>query len=103
MGKLSLIFLSLCCFLHLVVTQSSLRRKNSGLMISDGLHGSDTLIQRSMVSKISWLMSSMIQIFACSSFVPPGPSYNGITPEQRACAVAGSKPGLDYVNGTAYL
>jgi len=43
------------------------------------------------------------QIFACSSFVPSGPSYNDITPEQRACAVAGSKPGLDYVNGTAYM
>jgi ABC-type multidrug transport system permease subunit len=41
--------------------------------------------------------------FACSSFVPSGPSYENVAPEQRACAVQGSQPGLDYVSGTAYV
>jgi ATP-binding cassette subfamily G (WHITE) protein 2 (PDR) len=41
--------------------------------------------------------------FECSSFVPSGPSYENVAPEQRACAVQGSQPGLDYVSGTAYV
>jgi ATP-binding cassette subfamily G (WHITE) protein 2 (PDR) len=41
--------------------------------------------------------------FACSSFVPTGPSYENVAAEQRACAVQGSEPGLDYVSGTAYV
>jgi hypothetical protein len=41
--------------------------------------------------------------FACSSFVPSGPSYENVSPKQRACAVQGSEPGLDYVSGTAYV
>ncbi|KAG9186953.1 hypothetical protein G6011_10061 [Alternaria panax] len=41
--------------------------------------------------------------FACLSFVPSGPSYENVAPEQRACAVQGSQPGLDYVSGTAYV
>jgi ATP-binding cassette subfamily G (WHITE) protein 2 (PDR) len=41
--------------------------------------------------------------FACSSFVPTGPSYGNVAAEQRACAVQGSEPGLDYVSGTAYV
>jgi ATP-binding cassette subfamily G (WHITE) protein 2 (PDR) len=41
--------------------------------------------------------------FACSSFVPSGPSYENVAPEQRVCAVQGSEPGLDYVSGTAYV
>jgi ATP-binding cassette subfamily G (WHITE) protein 2 (PDR) len=41
--------------------------------------------------------------FECSSFVPSGPSYENIAAEQRACAVQGSQPGMDFVGGTAYV
>jgi ATP-binding cassette subfamily G (WHITE) protein 2 (PDR) len=41
--------------------------------------------------------------FECSAFVPSGPSYGDIAPEQRACAVQGSQPGADFVGGTAYV
>jgi hypothetical protein len=41
--------------------------------------------------------------FACASFVPSGPGYENIAADQRACAVQGSEPGMDFVNGTAYV
>jgi ATP-binding cassette subfamily G (WHITE) protein 2 (PDR) len=41
--------------------------------------------------------------FACSSFVPSGPSYANVAPEHRACAVQGSEPRLNYVSGTTYV
>lgn len=41
--------------------------------------------------------------FECSAFVPSGPSYDNIAPEQRACAVQGSQPGANFVGGTAYV
>lgn len=41
--------------------------------------------------------------FECSAFVPSGPSYENVAPEQRACAVQGSQPGANYVGGTAYV
>ena len=41
--------------------------------------------------------------FPCAQFVPSGPSYENISPEQRACAVKGSVAGADYVNGTAFV
>jgi ATP-binding cassette subfamily G (WHITE) protein 2 (PDR) len=40
--------------------------------------------------------------FPCAQFIPSGPSYEGIAPEQRACAVKGAVAGADYVNGTAF-
>ncbi|KAF1971594.1 opaque-specific ABC transporter CDR3, partial [Bimuria novae-zelandiae CBS 107.79] len=40
--------------------------------------------------------------FPCAQFVPFGPSYEGIAPNQRACAVTGAVAGIDYVNGTAF-
>ena len=40
--------------------------------------------------------------FPCVQFIPSGPSYESISPSQRACAVKGSVAGADYVNGTAY-
>ncbi|KAF2450443.1 ABC multidrug transporter [Karstenula rhodostoma CBS 690.94] len=40
--------------------------------------------------------------FPCAQFVPSGPSYEGIAPDQRACAVKGAVAGADYVNGTAF-
>lgn len=41
--------------------------------------------------------------FPCHYFIPSGPFYNAVTPEQRACAVQGSVPGQDSVSGTAYV
>lgn len=41
--------------------------------------------------------------FACASFIPSGPGYENVAAEQRACAVQGSEPGLDFVGGTAYV
>lgn len=41
--------------------------------------------------------------FPCAAFVPSGPSYSNISPEQRACAVQGSIPGRDNVSGTDYV
>ncbi|KAH4609607.1 hypothetical protein HBI38_123760 [Parastagonospora nodorum] len=41
--------------------------------------------------------------FECSTFVPSGPSYENIAPEQRVCAVQGSQPGANYVSGTDYV
>jgi hypothetical protein len=41
--------------------------------------------------------------FPCVAYIPSGPSYENITPEQRACAVQGSVPGLDFVSGTDYV
>lgn len=41
--------------------------------------------------------------FPCSSFVPSGPGYENISADQRACAVQGSRPGLDFVGGTAFV
>jgi ATP-binding cassette subfamily G (WHITE) protein 2 (PDR) len=43
------------------------------------------------------------QDFACSSFVPSGPSYENIAANQRDCAAQGSRPGMDFVSGTAYV
>ncbi|KAF2257929.1 putative ABC multidrug transporter [Lojkania enalia] len=41
--------------------------------------------------------------FPCTSFVPSGPSYNNIRPNQRASAVQGSIPGSDIVSGEAFV
>ncbi|KAF7455038.1 Opaque-specific ABC transporter CDR3 [Pyrenophora tritici-repentis] len=41
--------------------------------------------------------------FPCSTFIPSGPSYDNVAPEQRVCATKGSRPGLDFVDGTAYV
>ncbi|KAK7186363.1 ABC multidrug transporter [Paraphaeosphaeria sporulosa] len=40
--------------------------------------------------------------FPCAQFVPSGPSYEAIAPDQRACAVKGAVAGANYVNGTAF-
>lgn len=40
--------------------------------------------------------------FPCAYFIPSGPSYDGVAPDQRACAVKGAVAGLNYVNGTAF-
>lgn len=41
--------------------------------------------------------------FACASFIPSGPGYENVAADQRACAVQGSQPGLDFVGGTNYV
>lgn len=41
--------------------------------------------------------------FPCSTFVPSGPGYAGITPEQQICSVTGASASLHYVNGDAYI
>lgn len=41
--------------------------------------------------------------FPCSDFVPSGPSYNNVTPDERVCSAVGSKPGLNFVNGDDYF
>lgn len=41
--------------------------------------------------------------FECSQFIPSGPSYENITADQRACAVQGSQPGVNFVSGTTFV
>ncbi|KAM0324525.1 hypothetical protein ACHAQA_007910 [Verticillium albo-atrum] len=41
--------------------------------------------------------------FLCSSFVPSGPAYESVSASERACSVAGSVPGENFVDGAAYL
>ncbi|KAK1141439.1 Multidrug resistance protein [Aspergillus melleus] len=41
--------------------------------------------------------------FPCVAFVPSGPGYENIPPDQRACATAGSAPGFDTVSGSAFV
>lgn len=36
-------------------------------------------------------------------FVPVGPSYQNITPEQRICSTTGAAAGADYIDGDTYL
>lgn len=40
--------------------------------------------------------------FPCVTYIPSGPSYDSVAPDQRACAVQGSVPGSSVVNGTNY-
>jgi ATP-binding cassette, subfamily G (WHITE), member 2, PDR len=41
--------------------------------------------------------------FPCSSFVPTGPGYADVTPEQQICSVTGAVANVAYVNGDAYI
>ncbi|KAF2866739.1 ABC multidrug transporter [Massariosphaeria phaeospora] len=41
--------------------------------------------------------------FPCAQFIPSGPGYENVSPDQRACAVQGAVPGLDTVSGTAFV
>mmetsp|Transcript_5800 Transcript_5800/g.5746 ORF Transcript_5800/g.5746 Transcript_5800/m.5746 type:complete len:1502 (-) Transcript_5800:142-4647(-) len=41
--------------------------------------------------------------FECSQFVPTGPSYANISPEQRICSTTGSRAGSNVVLGSEYL
>ena len=42
--------------------------------------------------------------FPCATFVPSGPGYGNLTPDQRVCSsVGGSQAGLGYVDGDYYI
>ena len=41
--------------------------------------------------------------YTCSQFVPTGPGYENIAPENRICSVVGSQPGQSSVSGDVYL
>ncbi|KAI5467615.1 ABC-2 type transporter-domain-containing protein [Mariannaea sp. PMI_226] len=41
--------------------------------------------------------------FPCSAFVPQGPEYESAPGLSRTCAIQGSVPGQDFVEGSAYL
>ena len=41
--------------------------------------------------------------FPCAVFVPSGPGYEDIAPDQRACATVGSVPGSNTVSGSAFV
>ncbi|PVI00139.1 hypothetical protein DM02DRAFT_709144 [Periconia macrospinosa] len=41
--------------------------------------------------------------FECTSYVPSGPSYEGIGGTQRVCSAKGAQPGSSSVGGTAFV
>ena len=41
--------------------------------------------------------------FECNTFVPTGPSYEGLPLDNKICATVGSNPGSTFVSGTEYL
>ncbi|RCK65837.1 Multidrug resistance protein CDR1 [Candida viswanathii] len=41
--------------------------------------------------------------FLCSTYVPTGPFYENVSPENQVCTAVGSVPGEAYVSGTEFL
>ena len=41
--------------------------------------------------------------FTCNTFIPTGPGYANVSPEQHICSQVGSVAGQDYVEGTDYI
>lgn len=41
--------------------------------------------------------------FDCTTFVPTGPDYANVTPDQRICSAVGAEPGASFVEGDAYI
>ncbi|ETS76917.1 hypothetical protein PFICI_10791 [Pestalotiopsis fici W106-1] len=41
--------------------------------------------------------------FSCAHFVPSGPGYADLGPENRVCQTVGASPSENFVDGTAYL
>ena len=39
----------------------------------------------------------------CSTYVPAGPGYDNVSPEQKICTVTGAAAGANYVDGDTYL
>ena len=54
---------------------------------------------------VAYAFESMINArpFQCASFVPEGPGYENIAPENRVCSSVGSEPGATVVWGDRYL
>lgn len=41
--------------------------------------------------------------FPCTNFVPSGPGYTDLAPDQRVCTTVGAAPGANFVDGDAYI
>ena len=41
--------------------------------------------------------------FPCSTYVPAGPGYTNVAPDQHICSTVGAVPGVNYVEGDAYI
>lgn len=41
--------------------------------------------------------------FPCTTFVPAGPSYANVNPDERICSTVGAAAGANYVDGDAYI
>ena len=41
--------------------------------------------------------------YKCNNFVPFGPGYDNVAPDQQVCSTVGSVPGSSYVDGDRYL
>ncbi|KAK6216635.1 ABC-2 type transporter [Colletotrichum tabaci] len=41
--------------------------------------------------------------FRCANFVPAGPGYESVRPDEQVCTIVGSVPGEEFVDGAAYL
>lgn len=41
--------------------------------------------------------------YGCSSFLPQGPGYENVAPNERVCSAIGSVPGSSVVDGTTYI
>jgi ATP-binding cassette subfamily G (WHITE) protein 2 (PDR) len=39
----------------------------------------------------------------CGKFVPSGPDYSDVSPEQRICSTTGAAAGADFVDGNTFL
>ncbi|RFU24398.1 hypothetical protein B7463_g11940, partial [Scytalidium lignicola] len=39
----------------------------------------------------------------CTSFVPAGPSYDNVSPEQRICSTTGAAAGANFIDGDTYI
>jgi ATP-binding cassette, subfamily G (WHITE), member 2, PDR len=39
----------------------------------------------------------------CSTFIPMGPGYENVSPDQKICSVTGAAAGANYVDGDTYL
>lgn len=43
------------------------------------------------------------RVFNCTSFVPSGPDYQAVEPNQQICSAVGARAGINYVNGSDYI
>lgn len=43
------------------------------------------------------------RVFPCQVMLPSGPGYEDVGPLEKACSVAGAKPGDDFINGDFFI